>query len=94
LLFHPSGAELSDIWRLSHYTSGTPTYATTPKQTEKSKNSSQSRVLAKPSTHAADLLAQEAIATVVKITGVKLNPTATGIEVGASQSCKNSQKLS
>lgn len=37
----------------------------------------------KPSTHAADLLAQTAAdtASVTKITGVRLNPTATGIEV-------------
>jgi iron complex outermembrane recepter protein len=50
-------------------------------ETEKITNGSQVDILAKPSTHAADLLAQEAIATVVEITGVKLNPTTGGIEV-------------
>jgi iron complex outermembrane recepter protein len=36
---------------------------------------------AKLSTHAADLLAQDTASTSLKITGVKLNPTATGIDV-------------
>ncbi|WP_404783701.1 TonB-dependent siderophore receptor [Altericista sp. CCNU0014] len=42
---------------------------------------SQLEALAKPSIRAADLLAQDANPTAVKITGVKLNPTSTGLEV-------------
>jgi hypothetical protein len=38
-------------------------------------NNSQLEILAKPSTRAADLLAQETTSRVVKIVGVKLNPT-------------------
>jgi iron complex outermembrane recepter protein len=46
-----------------------------------STKNSQLETTSKPSTRAADLLAQEVIATVVKITGVKLNSSKTGIEV-------------
>ncbi len=48
---------------------------------EQKQGNSQLELSAKPSIRAADLLAQETTATVVKITGVKLNPTVAGLEV-------------
>jgi iron complex outermembrane receptor protein len=50
-------------------------------EVKKHTNNSQLEISAKPSTRAADLLAQEATSRVVKITGVKLNPTDVGLEV-------------
>lgn len=44
-------------------------------------NTSQLKFHVKPSTYAADLLAQDPKPTMVKITGVKLNSTSTGLEV-------------
>jgi iron complex outermembrane recepter protein len=48
---------------------------------DRSTKDSQLGTASKPSTRAADLLAQEAIATIVKITGVKINSTDAGLEV-------------
>jgi iron complex outermembrane receptor protein len=50
-------------------------------EVEQKANSSQLEILAKPSTRAADLLAQETTSRVIKITGVKLNSTDAGLEV-------------
>jgi iron complex outermembrane recepter protein len=48
---------------------------------EQKAKDSQLEILPKPSTRAADLLAQETASRVVKITGVKLNPKDAGFEV-------------
>jgi iron complex outermembrane recepter protein len=50
-------------------------------ETKQTTNNSQLKVLATPSTRAADLLAQDATPSIVKITGMKLNPTEPGLEV-------------
>jgi iron complex outermembrane receptor protein len=50
-------------------------------EVKKYTNNSQLEISAKPSTRAADLLAQDHRSTTIKITGVKLNPTEEGIEV-------------
>jgi iron complex outermembrane recepter protein len=60
---------------------------------EKRANNSQLEILAKPSTRAADLLAQETISRVVKIVGVKLNPTNTGLEVVLESDATTAQPI-